>query len=195
MLKFISRAGKSAMRGLLPRDVKRNTLDNPIGLEACNMQQFWRTQPLFLFGFESQRSLASWEFASRASIFEAFLNPWEPRKNSFFLWVFRNFQKRFPFQENNYEVHFLQDRKPQWRKVAFDAKTNFFKVPDWPLDQCGTIISSVFSLEAVANWRKTAVDATPKLLNVLGRPVDQSGRLLTPLFVVIAYVNWRKALL
>ena len=115
MLKFISRAGKSAMRGLLPRDVKRNTLDNPIGLEACNMQQFWRTQPLFLFGFESQRSLASSKFASRARIFEAFLNPWEPRKNSFFLWVFRNFQKRFPFQENNYEAHFLQDRKPQWR--------------------------------------------------------------------------------
>ena len=115
MLKFISRAGKSAMRGLLPRDVKRNTLDNPIGLEACIMQQFWRTQPLFLFGFESQRSLASSKFASRASIFEAFLNPWEPRKNSKFLWVFRNFQKRFPFQENNYEVHFLQDRKPQWR--------------------------------------------------------------------------------
>ena len=81
MLKFISRAGKSAMRGLFPRDVKLNTLDKPVGLQSCNLQQLQGTQPLLLFGFESQRSLASSNFVSRATIFDAFQNHRAPHKN------------------------------------------------------------------------------------------------------------------
>ena len=95
MLKFISRAGKSAMRGLFPRDVKLNTLDKAVGLQSCNLQQLQGTQPLLLFGFESQRSLASSNFASRATIFDAFQNHRTPHKNIEFV-SFSQFLKTLP---------------------------------------------------------------------------------------------------